>query len=162
MGVVRLPSSGLQILQAQLYIMKKTIITLEVRPTATGFSADVVEPSGIPVMVTAGSLPDLITESREALLFHAEDLTVFGEVTPVLRALHNGDFDVRCRMDVKSFVEVLSSSLGKTGLSDVTGISDVQFWRYQHEGVTPRKKQREKIQSAVHAFGAALQSVDLV
>lgn len=141
---------------------KKTTITLDVRPTATGFSASVVEPSGLPVVVTAGSLPDLISESREALLFHAEDLTVFGEVTPLLRALHEGSFDIRCRMDVRSFVEVLSSSLGKTGLADVTGISDVQFWRYQHDGVTPRPKQREKIQSAVHAFGAALQSVDLV
>lgn len=137
-------------------------VIAEVNPVDSGFCATVVSPEGIPVLATASSLPEVVSLLEEALRFHAEDLTLFDEVTPELSALHKGDFSLRLRMRLKSLIALLAPAVGKTGLKEITGISDTQFWRYEHEDITPRRKQLQKVETAVHHLGKALQAIDLV
>ena len=68
----------------------------------------------------------------------------------------DGEYEFVTHWDVQSLLEYYSGILTPTALSRVSGIHPKQLWAYQHGISHPRRKQIEKIQSAVHKLGREL------
>ena len=68
----------------------------------------------------------------------------------------DGEYEFVTHWDVQSLLEYYSGILTPTALSRVSGIHPKQLWAYQHGISHPRRKQIEKIQSAVHKLGQEL------
>ena len=56
-------------------------------------------------------------------------------------------------IDVKSFLEVYSKIFTKAGLERLTGVNQKQLWHYASGKSKPRKRQRERIERAIHRLG---------
>lgn len=136
-------------------------IIFEVETTATGFSGSVVTPAeGLPILVTAETFLDFQKEAEEALAFQTEEETD-GE-PDFYHDIRNGDYELFYRLPIRDFLNAYSAVMGQSGLSEITGISNAQFWRYQHGDVTPRPKQKTKIEEALHAFGDSLKRIQII
>ena len=68
----------------------------------------------------------------------------------------DGEFEFVTHWDIQSLLEYYSGILTPTALSRVSGIHPKQLWAYQHGLSRPRRKQIERIQSAVHKLGQEL------
>ena len=66
------------------------------------------------------------------------------------------EYEFIIHWDVQSLLEYYSGILTPTALSLVSGIHPKQLWAYQHGLSHPRKKQIDKIQSAIHQLGREL------
>ena len=67
-----------------------------------------------------------------------------------------GEYELEYHIDVKTFLEVYSGIFTKAGLERLTGVNQKQLWHYANGDVKPRKRQRERIESAIHRLGRDL------
>lgn len=70
-------------------------------------------------------------------------------------------YTIEFKMDVKSLLSVYYGIFTKSGLERLTGINQKQLWHYANGITKPRKKQREKIESALHRLGSELLAIHL-
>ena len=70
-------------------------------------------------------------------------------------------YTIEFKMDVKSLLSVYYGIFTKSGLERLTGINQKQLWHYANGITKPRKKQKEKIESALHRLGNELLAIHL-
>ena len=70
-------------------------------------------------------------------------------------------YTIEFKMDVKSLLSVYYGIFTKSGLERLTGINQKQLWHYANGITKPRKKQKEKIESALHRLGSELLAIHL-
>ena len=70
-------------------------------------------------------------------------------------------YTIEFKMDVKSLLSVYYGIFTKSGLERLTGINQKQLWHYANGMTKPRKKQKEKIESALHRLGNELLAIHL-
>lgn len=138
---------------------KELELTFRVKSTNSGFAASSVAPEGLAILVTADSFSKLKKEIKEAIDFYAEGES---DDQPLIKEIKEGNYTINYNISVKDFLFAFTPMVGKTGLAEMTGISDTQFWRYQHSNITPRDKQKQKIKSALDEFGSDLQRISFV
>lgn len=63
--------------------------------------------------------------------------------------------------DVKSLLAFYTGIFTKSGLERLTGINQKQLWHYANGISTPRRKQVQKIESALHRLGSELMAIHL-
>ena len=66
---------------------------------------------------------------------------------------------LECKESVESFLNRYSDVLVARGIAERAGINNTQLWKYQNQGVQPRNKQLEKLQTAINALGRELSVV---
>ena len=133
--------------------MNKLTVIIESAPN--NFGAYIKEIDGITAI--GYTLSEMKHKMEEAIEVYKEFCEEDGYDIPELL---KGDYQLIFKLDVKSFLEVYSGILTKAGLERLTGINQKQLWHYANGSVTPRKKQVEKIQNAIHQFGEELCSVE--
>lgn len=129
--------------------MKKLTVIIESAPN--NYSAYLKDVDG--VVAIGYSIPEMMEKIQEAILVFKECCEEDGfEVPEPLR----GDYQLEYHIDVKTFLEVYSQYFTKAGLERLTGVNQKQLWHYANGQVKPRKKQRERIESAIHRLGRDL------
>lgn len=139
--------------------MEMLEIVFQVETTKTGLSASSIAPNGLAILVTASNFSNLKDEIKGAIEFYADGEL---ESVPFVKDIQSGNYVVKYNVSVKDFLNAFTPIVGKSGLEEMTGISGTQFWRYQHSEINPRKKQKQKIESAIKEFGKDLQSINII
>ncbi len=73
----------------------------------------------------------------------------------------NEDFEVVYKFDTESLLKYYAGVITPAALERLSGIHQKQLWNYMHGLSKPRRKQVEKIEKALHAFGSELLSISL-
>lgn len=71
-------------------------------------------------------------------------------------------YTIEWHYDTQSLLLHYGTLLSLSGLERITGIHQKQLWAYMHGRSTPRKAQKDRIQSAIHTFGTELSNVHLI
>lgn len=71
-------------------------------------------------------------------------------------------YTIEYHYDTQSLLLHYGTLLSLSGLERITGIHQKQLWAYMHGRSTPRKAQKERIENAIHAFGAELTTIHLI
>lgn len=66
------------------------------------------------------------------------------------------DYEFLIHWDIRTMLEYYSGIITPTALGRLSGIHPKQLWAYQHGMSKPRRKQVEKIASAIHLLGQEL------
>ena len=129
--------------------MKKLNVIVEAAPN--NYAAYIKEIDGIGV--TGATVEEVKASIQEAIAFFLETAEEDGDEIPEeLR----GEYELEYHIDVKTFLEVYSGIFTKAGLERLTGVNQKQLWHYANGDVKPRKRQRERIESAIHRLGRDL------
>jgi len=132
--------------------MKNILVILE--KTDNNYAAYIPELDGC---VTTGSSIQEVKESLgEAVSFHLEEMRESGMDIP---EAFQRDFHFIYKMDIESFFEWFQGVLTKAGISKLTGMNQSLVSQYANGFKKPGKKQINKIQTAIHAFGRELQQI---
>lgn len=127
-----------------------------VESTANNYSAYIENLDGI--VATGRTLSEIRTAMRAAIAEYAETCRSVGcDVPEELQ----GGYELIFQMDVKSLLDYYTGIFTKSGLERLTGINQKQLWHYAHGKSTPRRKQVEKIESALHQLGNELLAIHL-
>ena len=126
--------------------MKKVRVIIEAAPN--NYAAYIEGIDGIGV---TGETIDIIKERiRSGIDFLIECCQEDGcEIPEPLQ----GKYELEYHIDVKTFLSVYSGIFTKSGLERLTGVNQKQLWHYANGTIKPRKKQRERIERAVHRLG---------
>ena len=129
--------------------MRKLHVIIETAPN--NYAAYIEEVDGI---VAIGATIDEVKKSiKEAIDVFLETAEEDGDEIPEEL---QGEYELEYHIDVKTFLEVYSGIFTKAGLERLTGVNQKQLWHYANGMTNPRKKQRERIESAVHNLGRDL------
>lgn len=71
----------------------------------------------------------------------------------------DGDYQFVLHWNVQDLLEYYSGVITPAALGRITGIHPKQLWAYRHGLSKPRKKQIEKIETALHKLGRELTQV---
>ena len=135
-----------------------TMKTLKVIIESTGnnYSAYIEGLDGI--VATGSTLSEIKTNMRAAIAEYAETCRSVGcDVPEELQ----GEYELAFQMDVKSLLAFYTGIFTKSGLERLTGINQKQLWHYANGISTPRRKQVQKIESALHRLGSELLAIHL-
>jgi len=69
------------------------------------------------------------------------------------------EFVIEILFDVKSFLEFYNGIISLAALESISGIHQKQLWNYLHTDTKPRKKQIERLMSAIADFSQELSVV---
>ena len=129
--------------------MKKLTVIIESAPNNYGAYIQ-----GVDGVVAVGySIPEMKEKIKEAIEVYKESCIEDGfEIPESLQ----GEYELEYHIDVKSFLEVYSQYFTKAGLECLTGVNQKQLWHYASGRTKPRKKQRERIETAIHNLGKDL------
>ncbi len=131
--------------------MRTLHVIIETAPH--NYSAYIEEVDGI--VATGSTIEELKSSIQEAIEFFLDTAIEDGDEIPEeLR----GKYELEYHIDVKTFLEVYSDYFTKAGLERLTGVNQKQLWHYANGNTIPRKKQRERIESAIHKLGRDLMS----
>ena len=134
--------------------MKTLRIIIE--STAKNYSAYVENLDGI--VATGSTLSEIRSNMREAIAEYAETCRSAGcDIPEDLK----GEYELAFQMDVKSLLAFYTGIFTKSGLERLTGINQKQLWHYANGISTPRRKQVQKIESALHRLGSELLAIHL-
>ncbi|MBR6002962.1 MAG: type II toxin-antitoxin system HicB family antitoxin [Bacteroidales bacterium] len=129
--------------------MKKLTVIIESAPN--NYGAYIKEIDGI--VAIGYSIPEMKEKIKESISVYKECCVEDGfEIPDILQ----GEYELEYHIDVKSFLEVYSGIFTKAGLERLTGVNQKQLWHYANGDVKPRKRQRERIESAIHRLGRDL------
>lgn len=110
---------------------------------------------GIPVITVGKNIEEIKKNSREAIDLYLED-----NLNPV--SVLTGEYELRFKLDVQTFINYYSNIFTKAALSRITGINERQLWHYAAGVHKPRRQQLEKIQKGVLKLTEELQSICLL
>lgn len=71
----------------------------------------------------------------------------------------DGEYEFTLNWNLRDLLEYYAGVINPTALGRITGIHPKQLWAYQHGRTKPRRKQVEKIESALHKLGEELSQV---
>ena len=131
--------------------MRTLHVIIETAPH--NYAAYIEEVSGI--AVTGATIEEVKASVQEAISFFLETAEEDGDEIPEVL---QGEYELEYHIDVKTFLEVYSGIFTKAGLERLTGVNQKQLWHYANGISTPRKRQRERIESAIHRLGRDLMS----
>ena len=129
--------------------MNKLHVIIETAPH--NYAAYIKEVDGIGV--TGATIEEVKSSIKEAVSFLLETAEEDGDEIP--EALQ-GEYEFEYHIDVKTFLQVYSGVFTKAGLERLTGVNQKQLWHYANGMTTPRKRQKERIESAIHKLGRDL------
>ena len=129
--------------------MKQLTVIIETAPN--NYSAYIKEIDGI--CAVGYTIPEMKEKMKEAIEVYKECCAEEGFDIP---SALQGEYELVYHIDVKTFMEVYSGIFTKSGLERLTGVNQKQLWHYANGNVKPRKKQRERIESAIHKLGRDL------
>ncbi len=72
-----------------------------------------------------------------------------------------GDFEIEWKFDVSSFLEYYSGFMSLADMEKITGINQKQLSNYLNRRAVPRKKQADRIITAIHDFARELFCITL-
>lgn len=72
-----------------------------------------------------------------------------------------GDYRIKWKLDVQSFLEYYREYLSLSGLEKITGINQKQLSNYLNHRAVPRRRQAERISEGLHKFAEELLSITL-
>jgi len=92
-----------------------------------------------------------------------EGLRLFVESRPVesLPKILQGEYQVKFKYDVQSFLNYYEKIFSKPALQRITGINQKLLHHYSSGLKKPRVMQRKRIETALHRFGKELLTVEL-
>lgn len=123
-------------------------LTVIIESANNNYGAYIKEVDG--VVALGSSIPELKEKIKEAIRVYIECCREDGfDIPEPLREEYELDYHI----DVKSFLEVYSGIFTKAGLERLTGVNQKQLWHYANGISKPRKKQRERIEQAIHKLG---------
>ena len=129
--------------------MKKLSVIIETAPN--NYCAYIKELNG--VYAISYTIPEMRQKLEEAIEVYKEACVEDGfEIPEVLQ----GEYVLEYHIDVKTFLEVYSGIFTKSGLERLTGVNQKQLWHYASGLTKPRRKQRERIETAIHNLGRDL------
>ena len=131
--------------------MRTLHVIIETAPQ--NYAAYIEEIDGI--AVTGATIEDVKSSIQEALSFFLDTAKEDGDEIPEVL---QGDYELEYHIDVKTFLEIYSCYFTKAGLERLTGVNQKQLWHYANGNTAPRKKQRERIETAIHKLGRDLMS----
>ena len=127
-----------------------------IESTGNNYSAYIEGLDGI--VATGSTLSEIKTNMRAAIAEYAETCRSVGcDVPEELQ----GEYELAFQMDVKSLLAFYTGIFTKSGLERLTGINQKQLWHYANGISTPRRKQVQKIESALHRLGSELLAIHL-
>lgn len=71
----------------------------------------------------------------------------------------DGEYEFVMNWNVQDLLEYYAGVINPAALGRITGIHPKQLWAYQHGRSKPRRKQIERIESALHKLGKDLSHV---
>lgn len=110
---------------------------------------------GVPVITVGKNIEEIKKNIREAIDLYLED-----NLNPV--SVLTGEYELRFKLDVPTFINYYSNIFTKAALSRITGINERQLWHYSAGVHKPRQQQLEKIQKGVLKLTEELQSICLL
>lgn len=127
-----------------------------IESTGNNYSAYIEGLDGI--VATGSTLSEIKANMRAAIAEYAEICRSVGCDVP--KELQ-GEYELTFQMDVKSLLAFYTGIFTKSGLERLTGINQKQLWHYANGISTPRRKQVQKIESALHRLGSELMAIHL-
>ncbi len=127
-----------------------------IESTGNNYSAYIEGLDGI--VATGSTLSEIKANMRAAIAEYAETCRSVGCDVP--KELQ-GEYELTFQMDVKSLLAFYTGIFTKSGLERLTGINQKQLWHYANGISTPRRKQVQKIESALHRLGSELMAIHL-
>ena len=128
-------------------------LTVIIETATNNYCAYIKEVNGI--YAISNTIPEMRQKMEEAIEVYKESCIEDGFDIPELL---QGEYELEYHIDVKTFLEVYSDYFTKAGLERLTGVNQKQLWHYANGNTIPRKKQRERIESAIHKLGRDLMS----
>lgn len=110
---------------------------------------------GAPVITVGSDMQEIETNMKEAIDLYLED-----NMNPC-EAL-SGEFELKFKIDVATFINYYSTIFTKAALSRITGINERQLWHYAAGVHKPRKKQLERIQKGIQSLTKELSAIHLL
>lgn len=122
------------------------------------YSAVTLNLGGVCIAGTGATIQATIDDIKDAIAFYIETCREGGD--PIPRELQ-GDYSLSYEMPMESYLDFCSTVFTKTGMAEITGINSRIFSRYQLGQTKPRKKQRERIEEAMHALADTLKAITI-
>ena len=114
---------------------------------------------GVPVITTGNDVKEIEKNMKEAVELYLESCKEMN-IAPV--EILQGEFVMKFKIDVATFINYYSSIFTKAALSRITGINERQLWHYAAGVHKPRKQQLEKIQKGINALTEELAAINLL
>lgn len=70
-----------------------------------------------------------------------------------------GDYEIKWKLDIVSFLEYYSRFISLAGMSRITGVNQKQLSNYLNNRCVPREQQTERIINGIHKFANELLAV---
>ena len=70
-----------------------------------------------------------------------------------------GDYEIKWKLDIVSFLEYYSRFISLAGMSRITGVNQKQLSNYLNNRCVPRAQQTERIINGIHKFANELLAV---
>lgn len=125
------------------------IVEVIIEHAGTNLSAYI---EGVPIITVGKDIEEIKKNSREAIDLYLED-----NFNPV--SVLTGEYELRFKLDVTTFINYYSNIFTKAALSRITGINERQLWHYAAGVHKPRQQQLEKIQKGILKLTEELQSI---
>lgn len=109
---------------------------------------------GVPIFTVGNDLNEIERNMREAIELYLED-------NPNPCEQLTGDFELKFRIDMATFINYYSGIFTKAALSRITGINERQLWHYAAGTHKPRKKQSERVQNGIKSLTKELEAISL-
>lgn len=110
---------------------------------------------GAPIIAVGNDIKEIENNMPEAIELYLED-----NPNPV--EILSGEFDLKYKIDVATFINCYSNIFTKAALSRITGINERQLWHYAAGVHKPRQQQLEKIQKGIQDLTKELTSICLL
>ena len=108
------------------------------------------------IMGGGNTLSEAMEELRETLRLIKADGK---EVAFVYPEWLDGEYEFVMNWNVQDLLEYYAGVINPAALGRITGIHPKQLWAYQHGRSKPRRKQVERIESALHKLGKELSQI---
>lgn len=109
---------------------------------------------GAPIITVGNSVKEIEANMQEAIALYLED-------NPAPIDLLTGEFKLKFKLDVSTFINFYSSIFTKAALSRITGINERQLWHYAAGVRKPRPAQIKRIEEGLHNLANELSSIAL-
>ena len=108
-----------------------------------------------PIITVGSDIKEIEENIQSAIEFYLED-------NPSPCEVLSGEFELRYKIDVSTFINYYSGIFTKAALSRITGINERQLWHYAAGVHKPRRAQLEKIQRGISSLTKELAAINLL
>lgn len=131
-------------------------VTVLIAESENNYSACVDGLDGF--VCTAETFNELQNEVVSGIDFHLDGMREENNPIPVV---FQGDYKLSYKWDVESLLFYYDGIFTRSALERLTGINQDQIGHYAAGRSKPRKKQRKKIENALHRLGDELRQISL-